>query len=153
MSWSFEIFNGDLTLTSRQTGMGIVTGNRKTLQDLRVALAESMGNDPMHPDFGSLLDGGKLSTGRVIPSMIGGNYLSAFQIEEEIRRVIQNFIERQSARIKRDISAFGRTSIPDSEIIDKIGYINSRSFGHKLVVQVGLIMKDTATITITQPVG
>lgn len=153
MSWSLEIFNGDLTLNSRQSGVGTVTGNRKTLQDLKLALLESMGNDPMHPDFGSLLDGGMLSNGRIVDSMLGSASLSSFAVEEEVRRTIQNFIDRQTERIKKDISALGRTTIPDSEIIDKISYINSRKFGNKLVVQVGITMKNTATITITQPVG
>ena len=153
MSWSFEIFNGDLSLASRESGMSVVTGTSKTLQDLRLALTEPLGTDPMHMDFGSLLDGGKRSTGEVVQSMIGGNYASQMAVEEEIRRVILAFVDRQNARIKRDITAMGRTTIPESEIIDRINYVTTRFFGNKLVVRVGLVMKSNASITITQPIG
>lgn len=153
MSWSFEILNGDLNLSSRDGGMGIVTGPKKTLQDLRLALSEPVGTDPMHMDFGTMLDGGKLSTGEVVSSLIGGNFVSTASVEEEIRRVILDFSARQNERIKRDLNMMGRTTVPESEIIDKISYVRTRFFGNKLVVRVGLVMKNNASITITQPIG
>ena len=153
MSWSFQIVGGDLSPLSDQSGFGLATGRDKTLQDLKLALYESMGTDPMHPDYGSLLDGGRLPNGTVVQSSIGSDASSLFRIEEEVSRVIQNFITRQNKRIKSDMASFGRTSISDSEIIQRVSSVETKLFGSKLILQVNLVMRNNNSITITQPLG
>jgi hypothetical protein len=153
MSWSFEILGGDLSPLSDQTGLGVVTARAKTLQDLKSALYEAMGTDPMHPDYGSLIDGGRLPDGTVVQSLIGSDSSSIYRIQEEVSRVIRDFTTRQNARIKSDIANFGRTTVSDGEIIDRVSSVATKLFGSKLVVQVNLVMRNSNTITITQPLG
>jgi hypothetical protein len=112
-----------------------------------------MGTDPMHPDYGSLLDGGRLPNGTVVQSSIGSDASSLFRIEEEVSRVIQNFITRQNQRIKSDMASFGRTSVSDSEIIQRVSSVETKLFGSKLILQVNLVMRNNNSITITQPLG
>lgn len=153
MSWSFEIVGGDLSPVSDKTGLGVVTGKKKTLQDLRHALTEAMGTDPMHPEYGSLIDGGRLPDGTVVESLVGSSQSSVFRIEEEVSRVIQDFVSKQNMRIKSDIAGFGKTTVSDSEIIDRVDSIQTRFFDTKLVLQVNLITRNSNGVTITQPLG
>jgi hypothetical protein len=69
MSWSLRIQNGDLMLDG--TNLGRATGSAKLIQDLRCAILEKMGTDDLHPEYGSLLDGGRDESGDVQPGYIG----------------------------------------------------------------------------------
>lgn len=153
MSWSFQISGGDLNPVSNASGMGIVTGRDKTFQDLKLWMLESMGTDPMHPEHGSLLDGGRLPNGTVVESFIGSETLSAFRVEEEVSRILKSFSQSQKNRINSDIANLGKTTVSDSEIIDKITSIQSTLFGTKLIVRVSIQTRGGNTITLTQPVG
>jgi len=153
MSWSFDIKAGDLTFVSSKSGAAIVTGKNKTFQDLKNGLLEPMGTDTMHPEYGSLLDGGTLPDGTPIDSYIGKDSLSVYKIEEEIVRVVQSFIDKQNTRVNSDIATFGRSTVSDSEIIESIGSITNKRFNTKLVMQVNLVMRNGNTVSITQPVG
>jgi hypothetical protein len=153
MSWSFEIIGGDLNLVSDGDGASVVTGKDKTFQDLRHSILEPIGSDPMHPQHGSLLDGGRLPNGRVADSFIGQSTISIMAVKQEIGRNIQNYIDAQKKRIDSDIQTFGRTTLQDSEIVEAVISMSDRMYGNKLIVQVQLLMKSAGTITITQPVG
>ena len=69
MSYSLQLKAGDLSPSGGQ--IATVQGVQKTVQDLRVALLEPEGSDPLHPDFGSLLNGGIDSNGNTQPGVIG----------------------------------------------------------------------------------
>jgi hypothetical protein len=153
MSWSLQIVGGDLYPVSNASGMGVVTGKDKTFQDLRMWMLETMGTDPMHPEYGSLLDGGRLPNGTLVDSFIGSDSLSVHRVEEEITRILQSFMQRQKKRIDSDLASFGKTTISDSEIIQGIDSVQSQMFDSKLVVRVRLRMKNNSTINITQPIG
>lgn len=153
MSWSLEIAGGDLNLLSSSSGMGIVTGKSKTFQDLKHALLEAMGTDPMHPEYGSLLDGGRLPDGTIVQSFVGSESLSTSRVEEEVLRVVKAFIKNQQDRINLDISSLGKTTISDAEIIDSVSGIESTVFDTKMVVKLSLRMRDGNGVTITQPLG
>lgn len=153
MSWSFDISAGDLTFVSNKSGAAIVTGKDKTFQDLKNALLEPMGSDIMHPEYGSLLDGGTLPDGTSVDSYIGSDSLSVYKIEEEVVRVIESFINRQNTRINSDIDTFGKSTVSDSEIIESISSITNKVFDTKLIMQVNLLMRNGNAISITQPVG
>lgn len=153
MSWSFEIKSGDLNLVANGAGASVVTGKDKTFQDLRHSILEPIGSDPMHPQYGSLLDGGRLPNGDVADSFIGQTSLSIMDIKEEIARNVQSYIDAQHKRIDSDVQTFGRTTLQDSEIVEAITSIDDKMYGDKLIVQVRLLMRSSGTITITQPVG
>lgn len=153
MSWSFNIETGDLSFVSNMSGAAVVTGQQKTFQDLKSALLEQMGSDPMHPEYGSLLDGGVLPNGTIVDSFIGRDETYIYKIQEEIARVIQFFNERQSTRINSDLATFGKSTVSDSEIVESIESITNQTFGDKLVIQVHLLMRNGNTFSITQPMG
>lgn len=153
MSWSLQIIGGDLSPISDQSGLKIATGKDKTLQDLKLALYESMGTDPMHPEYGSLIDGGRLPNGTIVESSVGSDSTSLFRIEEEVSRIIQNYTIQQNIRIKSDIASFGKTTIADSEIIKSVRSIGTKRFGSKLILQVNIVMRNSNSVTITQPLG
>jgi hypothetical protein len=153
MSWSLKISAGDIDLLSSSSGMAIVTGKEKTFQDLKLWLSEAMGSDPMHPEYGSLLDGGRLPNGTIIESFIGSDSLSTSRVEQEVVRIIEAFIRQQNERISLDMSNLGKTTVSDSEIIDSIGSIRTSVFDNKLVLRISLIMRNGNDVTITQPLG
>lgn len=138
---------------SMASGLGVVTGRNKTFQDLKLWLLESMGTDPMHPEYGSLLDGGRLPNGRVVDSFIGSDQSSVHRVEEEIARIVTSFMSQQKKRIDRDLASFGKTTVSDSEIIDRVVSIDSQIFDSKLVVRVVLGMRNNTTMSLTQPIG
>ena len=143
--------SGDLNFLSRGAGAEIVTGKTKTAQDLKNWMLETMGNDPMHPDYGTVLDGGVLPSGSVVQSMIGGGTIH--DVEQEITRVIRSVMDVQGKRIDRDMAVYGKMTLSDSEIIQGIKSIESKKFGTKLVVRVNLLMRNNATVSMVQPIG
>jgi len=144
---------GDLNFISDRSGAAIKSGRDKVYQDLRNALMEPMGSDIMHPDYGSLLDGGRLPNGRVQESFLGSDSsLSIMKIKEEIGRIVQRYVDSQNIRIDNDRQTYGRTTIQDSEIIESILGIQHRMFGNKLVVKVDLLMRNSNVVSITQPI-
>lgn len=144
---------GDLNPLSSSSGIGIVTGRDKTLQDLKHWLLEAMGSDPMHPEYGSLLDGGRLPDGTIVQSFVGSESIPTSRIEEEVIRVVKSFMENQQNRIALDQGSLGKSTISDSEIIDGVSRIQSTVFDNKIIVRVVLELRDGNTITVTQPIG
>lgn len=153
MSWSLKITAGDIDPLSTSSGMAIVTGREKTFQDLKFWLSEPMGNDPMHPEYGSLLDGGRLPNGTIVQSFIGSDSLSSSRVQEEVSRIIQAFITQQKGRINLDNSNLGKTTVSDSEIIEGINSVETTTFDNKLVLRVSLAMRGGNSVLITQPLG
>jgi hypothetical protein len=153
MSWSLNISGGDLNFTSGASGASIVTGRDKAFQDLRCALLEPMGSDPMHPEFGALLDGGQLPNGKVVDSFLGENVLSVIRVKEEVGRIIQNYMDLQKRKIDAENQLYGRSTLQDSEIVQTILSLEDRMFGStKLVIQANLLMRNANTVTINQPI-
>lgn len=74
-------------------GLETVTGPDMLIQDLRGALGEPLGNDRFHPGWGSVIDdyvGLPLDEG------------TAFEIEQEVNRVIGNYMAVQDEYLRRD---------------------------------------------------
>lgn len=153
MSWSLNIESGDLDFVSRKSGAAVATGKRKAYQDIRAALLEPMGTDPMHPEYGSILDGGRLPNGRVVPSLVGRNQAAVFEIEEEITRIVRGLMDRQAERIDADLQTYGKSTISSAETIRGIAEIKSKIVDNTLVVRVKIEMQDREIISIVTPVS
>lgn len=152
MSWSLDVSTGDLNLTSSTTGMGTVTGSSKAFQDLKCAILESMGNDPMHPEYGSLLDGGVMPDGTLIESQFGNiidNGL-VFKIETEIKRVIQDYSKRQQDKMSSEIQRNGKHTFAPGEIVSSIQNIESRQINDTLLIKVSLMMGNGQIVELVQ---
>jgi len=154
VSWSLDITGGDLNFVSDRSGAATVTNRDKAFQDLRCALLEPMGSDPMHPEHGSLLDGGRLPNGRTVESLVGQEALSVLKIKEEIGRVIQRYMTMQRNKIDSENQLYGKSTLQDGEIVQTIMSIDHRMFGStKVILQANLLMRNASTVTINQPVG
>lgn len=117
MTWSLQLRNGDLTLGN--ASYGTVTGERKLVQDLRAYVLEQMGTDDMHPEFGSLIDGGRLPDGTEVQGTIGkmNTELARVEVEAELRRLINAFQARQLQRAKDDRIVYGKTTLTKGEVL------------------------------------
>lgn len=152
MTWSLRIRNGDLMLSG--TEFDQVTGSNKLVQDLRCAILERQGTDDLHPDFGSLIDGGRDSNGNLVNSIIGGqnwNYM-ALIVESEIRRIASELQDRQVARAQQDRYTYGKATQTSGEVLKQISSVNMVQVQDSLVVQVGLITGSGEDIVLDIPV-
>lgn len=155
MTWSFLIKNGDLSL-SGPGGMATTTGQNKMVQDLKHWLLEPRGSDPLHPEWGSALDGGQLSDGTVLPSSIGGMFTAEdkLTIEAEVRRVLAAYQLQQAQRLGRETIQFaGKNTFSRGEILRSIDQVRVQQIGDTALVTVSLIAADGTQLTFTQPLG
>lgn len=138
MTWSLRISNGDLVLDG--TKFETVSGENKLFQDLRCYLLERMGTDPLHRTYGSLLDGGVLPSGKIVPSPIARTDWRAvtLEIESEIRRVAAEYQNRQLQRAKEDRLRYGRSTLAAGEILAEIGDIRFTQEQDTLRVQISV---------------
>lgn len=154
MTWSLNIRGGDINLAG-QNGMDIVTGGDKLIQDLRCAFLEEMGTDPMHPDYGTLIDGGRLPDGTVVPSNFGEviNSTVIAKVEAEIRRVLEAYQRQQIRRLQEENERYnGQNSFSSGEILYEIEDVEIRQIRSTLIVRVGIRTGEGRTFNIVQPV-
>ncbi len=125
MSWSLKIRNGDLAIDGGT--YGTVTGPEKLVQDLRCWILEEQGNDVMHPDYGSLIQGGMSPSGVPVPSPLGNTFSAEdlLRIESEVRRVIMAYQAQQRDRISVDTVRYnGKNTMSPGEILLSIKNIS-----------------------------
>lgn len=154
MSYSLQVRSGDLNPSGGQ--VATVQGAQKLVQDLRCALLEPRGNDPLHPDFGSLLNGGIDEIGRTQPGVIGATISSEvlLGLESEIRRVInRHAIEQQSQLYDEQNSYNGQTTLTYDEIIQSIDAVDVTTVGDVAVVSVMIRTADNQSFQIIRPVS
>lgn len=126
MSWSLRLRNGDLSLGN--ASYGTITGEQKLVQDLRAYILEEMGTDDMHPEFGSLINGGRLPNGRVAQGVIGkvNNDLAQVEVESELRRLVNAFQSRQLQRAKDDKVVYGKATLTKGEVLLGVSKVEFR---------------------------
>ncbi len=125
MSWSLRLSQGDFVVDGAH--LGIVTRQNKLLQDIRCAILEKMGTDNLHPEYGSLIDGGRNLDGVEVEGVIGMNDfdLVALEIQSDLTRLIRAYQQQQLTRAKQDLFVYGRATLEAEEIfyqLDGIEY-------------------------------
>lgn len=117
MTWSLQISNGDFTVDAAH--LGTVTAQNKLLQDFRCAILEQMGTDNLHPEYGSLIDGGINAEGKVVEGVIGRTdpHEVAMLIESEVSRIARYMQRTQLARAKSDKMTYGRATLVPQEVL------------------------------------
>jgi len=152
VSWSLQLRNGDLTIGGATLGQ--TTGKAKLVQDLRCALLERMGSDPLHPWFGSLLDGGRLN-GQEQPSVIATDDWSraTLAVEAEIRRVAEQYQRSQILRLENDRLTYGKPTLSPDELLMSVGDIDFFQSQDALLVPVTLITANDDELLLNVPLG
>lgn len=117
MSWSLALQYGDLTVT--QGGLGKTVGEAKLIQDLRCMFLTQQGSNPLHPAYGSLINGGIDSFGNWQRGVIGETDPTRIQFvfEQEVRRVCSVLQNEQLARAKADSIQYGKATLTPNEVL------------------------------------
>ena len=133
MSSSFRIADGDLVLSGSQ--LAIVSGQAKLSQDVQLWIKEIFGQDRFHPTFGSTLEG-------FVGQIINGE--TAFYVENEIRRVLQNY---QAVQLRG--LALNPEIYSDDELLDTINSIVVTISYDQVAVAVSLTTVSGTTLSQT----
>lgn len=153
MTWSLHLKNGDLNF-SGPGGFATVSGEQKLVQDLKCWILEPRGTDPLHPDYGSTLDGGTLPDGTEIESVIGDviSAESLITIESEIRRVLQAYQQQQLDRLTRENALYGgKNTFAASEILQSVVAVNVQQVADTVFVQCVIQTANGSQLSFTQP--
>lgn len=153
MSWSLQIRNGDLVTDGAK--LGVVTRQAKMIQDLSHWILERMGTDPLHPGYGSLIDGGVTPTGDYVEGVIGSGDMDFAQItvEQEIRRIIGEYQERQLARAKNDRMTRGKATLTASEVVIDVPAVEFIRDADELRVMVRLTTANDDDLSLEIPLS
>lgn len=152
MTWSLAIVNGDLSFAG-PGGYATVTGQSKLMQDLRDWLLEPRGTDPIHPDYGSTLDGGTLPDGTPADSVIGDLITSEslLTIETEVRRVLAAYQQQQLDRITSEAAIYGgKNTFAAGEILSSVDAVNVQQVADTVFVQCVIQTADGDQLSFTQ---
>jgi len=143
------VFGGD-------RGARTVTGPAKLAQDLRGWLLEPRGSDPMHPEYGSSLDGGALPDGTQLPTNIGaaGTHERLFDIETEIRRVLYAYQQIQLTRAQRETTTLGgKTTFAPGEILYNVVGVDVKQFQDVVLANIRTASTNGAGSSMTLATG
>lgn len=154
MSYSLHVRNGDLN-PAGPGGLAVVTGSQKLVQDLRHHLLEPRGHDPMHPSYGSTLDGGVTPDGRApdefIGSLMGRERL--MMIEAEIRRILIAHQTAQMDRIRADVARYGgKHTMSSGEVLTDIERLDVVPIQDVVLARCYLRVESGGRVTLNRPV-
>ena len=155
MTWSFHTKNGDLNFAG-PGGFATVTGQQKLIQDLKHWLLEPRGSDPLHPDYGAVLDGGLLPDGSIAESLIGSQLTAEalVLVESEIRRVLASYQQQQLDRLTAESALYaGKNTFSAGEILVGITAVSVQQVADTVFVTVTLQTGDGDQISFTQPLS
>lgn len=152
MSWSLQIQNGDLSLGSQ--GLNTVTGGPKLVQDLSCAILEPMGTDPLHPSYGSLIDGGTDSNGVTQTGVIGqlNDAQNAAFVQSEVTRICRNYQAAQIARNSADVATYGKSTLTASEALLHLLGVTMQQVQDQLLLT-ATIQTGTGTVPLATTFG
>jgi hypothetical protein len=137
MSWSLQVQNGDLVLSGNQ--LATVSDGDKLAQDMTCAVLTHLGENPDHPAYGSLIDGG-IVNGSYVPGAIGmpNNQAAANFVQSEISRLASDYQKNQIARNLADASTYGKPTLTPGETLVALGNLTIQSAQDNLLVTVPL---------------
>lgn len=154
MTWSLALKNGDIT-ASGSAGYQVVTGPQKLMQDVRNWMLEPQGSDPMHPEYGSNLDGGLMPDGSMIPSLIGAandkEHLAS--LESELNRIVFAYQNLQLQRLTREqYELDGKNTFAPGELLWSVS-IGLQQFQDIVLAAIAMTSNNGQTSVLSQLVG
>lgn len=153
MSHSLQLRGGDLSPSG--SSMALVQGSQKMIQDLRCALLEPRATDPLHPDFGSTLNGGIDELGNPNPGVIGSlnDSTQMVAVESEVRRVITAYMVAQLQKLTVENNTYGgQNTFSPGELVKSIDSVNLTRLQDVLVVVVTITTDTGQQIQLTRPI-
>lgn len=110
---TLRLQHGDLVLGSG--GVETVSGPSMLVQDIRGALGEPFGIDRFHPGWGSVID-----------EYVGAplDESTAFEVKQEVSRVIGNYMAVQADKIQRDTMSSGPNRYRSSDVLARVKSID-----------------------------
>jgi hypothetical protein len=150
MSWSFQINNGDLQIGSG--GLNTVSGTAKLVQDLTCDLLEPEGTDPLHPGYGSVIDGGTDSNGNYVQGIIGdpNDSTAATFVGQEVQRIMTSYQQSQITRNQSDIAVYGASTLTADEALLAVISVNVSQVQDQALVTAN-IQTGTGSLPLTVP--
>ncbi len=154
MSYSLHILDGDLN-PAGPGGLATVTSTQKLVQDLRHHLLEPRGHDSMHPEYGSVLDGGVNPDGSPTPQFIGASPTRERLglIEAEIRRILVAHQAMQMERVKSDMARYGgKHTMAAGEVLGSIERIDVAPIQDVVLARCYLRVDTGGLVSLNRPV-
>lgn len=135
--------------------LGIVQGSDKLVQDFRCAVLESLGNDDLHPTWGSTLDGGIGPSGAYVRGVIGSGDLrnAQTQVESEMRRIGALLQQRQLQRVQQERLTYNKVTLSASEMLLGVTDVRMLQAGDTLYVTVTLHTGRNELVDVSVPVA
>lgn len=152
MSWSLQITDGDFRVDSAH--LGTVIGQNKLVQDMTCAIMERMGTDNLHPEYGSLIDGGRTPDGVTATSVIGDSdtEMVALRIETELTRIARQLQNQQLTRAKGDKMTYGKATLSPQEVLMELQGVEFVVNQDQLLVTVRLITATGTNLDLLIPI-
>lgn len=147
MTWSLKIEGGDLS-KGRGNSLQSITGSDKVQQDLRHWILSNLGEDPLTPNFGSIIDFDEETfVNREVDTLfVPANRLDL--IIEEIDRIIEEYQRNQFVRIQKETLKYnGRHTFSSGEIIQDYG-IEYEQIYDTLYIDINLTLLSGAETTV-----
>lgn len=145
MTYSLKLENGDLVPGA--SGLEVVDNAEKMVQDISMELRQRMGSNILHPNYGSLIDGGIKADGTTYPSIIGEDdfALIDMRVRSEISRIANNYQSRQLTRAKTDKMNYGSQTLTKGEILLGISSIDIVQNLDTINIEIGLTTGEGAS--------
>lgn len=136
---TLRLQHGDLVLG--QGGVETISGPSMLIQDIRGALGEPFGIDRFHPGWGSVID-----------EYVGAplDESTAFEIKQEVSRVVGNYMAVQADKIQRDSMTSGPNRYRSSDVLARVRSIDVTTHYDQATVAITVetVSREEATVQV-----
>lgn len=150
MTWSLRLQGGDL-VKGQGNSLKTITGPEKVQQDLRLEILSNLGDDPLTPNYGSVIDfdSDVFVTLEEETLFVPEDRLDL--IVEEIDRIIEGYQQRQYVRLQNETIAFnGRHTFSSGEIITGYGIEYEQVLTTLYIdIRLDLLSEETTVVSLT----
>lgn len=138
---TLALSHGDLVIGPG--GFQMISGANKIRQDLALALAEEYGNDPYHPQWGS-----------VLPQYIGQSVSAETDllVQTEVNRVLQQYMANQQAMLNQAATNNQATTMTTADVLQSVDAVTVSAQYDTIQVAIRLTTMAGQTLTVNRTV-
>lgn len=138
---TLALSGGDLVLGAG--GLQLISGPAKIRQDVALALGESYGTDPYHPEWGS-----------VLPEYIGQPVDSEIRllIKAEVNRILQQYMATQQAMLASASTSNRATALTTEDVVRTVDEIQVSGTYDVIRVRISLTTMAGQTLNLNRTV-